>query len=476
MNPSNSNDATMKLSKQANASLRSRATLAALGGVLYGMIHAEAFANPYTSFISQSPSSLNPFRIISSLDASNHPDDTNKSSSDEVNPFTSLTHPLLSAAAPLVLSASLLFAPPVLSPTTQAIIEPANAATPTTAVSPTATAIDIDLKSLPSLTRKAIVNRDAISKYLIESAQSLQPILRILSESDTVTVTPPKDVKGAINSLLGGEAQFVINNDNLVDVRVESVPGVIIVRVINPNLPRLPFLKDGTAAMEFVDKIVDVAPKELERAAEEVQAIEKFLTWGAPETKPVTFGGSSLGKFLSSKFVYGGKTVSLGALGDLTNSEVVLGSLGVGIAGAYGASYAYYVYLREEAEKDAEEKKAAAAAKKKVKAAVKVEAPVVEKVEMKESVKEAKPEEASPVVVKDVVEGEAAPVDKAEVKEKEAEAKAVEVKYAVEDGYTAAAAASTATAGENAGSTIATEPPKKMRKRDAIKKIFGQKD
>lgn len=287
-------------------------------------------------------------------------------------------------------------------------------------------------------------------------------------------MAPPKDVKGAIDSLLGGEAQFVINNDNLVDVRVESVPGVIIVRVINPNIPRLPFLKDGTAALEFVDKIVDAAPERLERAAEEVRAIEQFLTWGAPETKPVTFGGSSLGKFLSSKFVYGGKTVSLGALGDLTNSEVVLASLGVGIAGAYGASYAYYVYLREEAEKEAEVKKAvaAAAAKKKamVKEPLKVEAASVEKVEVKEREKEAKP-----VEVKDAVKDGSEPaVLGKEDKENEEESKPEEATYAVDDGYAVAAAA--ATEKESVGLTEATEPPKKMRKRDAIKKIFGQKD
>ena len=297
----------MKLSKQSNTGLRSWTTLVA---VFYSPISVEAFANPSSRLFSLPRSSSSPSCLISY--AAHHPEDTDGSLSDGIHPFSSFTRPFLSAVAPLVLSASLLFAPPLLSPTPPAI-EPANAAT-TTAVSPTATTIDIDPKSLPALTRKAIVNRDAISKYLIESARSLQPVLRLLSETDAVVVAPPKDVKGAIDSLLGGEAQFVINNDNLVDVRVESVPGVIIVRVINPNIPRLPFLKDGTAALEFVDKIVDAAPERLERAAEEVRAIEQFLTWGAPETKPVTFGGSSLGKFLSSKFVYGGKTVSLGAL------------------------------------------------------------------------------------------------------------------------------------------------------------------
>ncbi|KAL7516949.1 hypothetical protein ACHAWX_001919 [Stephanocyclus meneghinianus] len=455
----------MKLSKQSKTGLRSWTTLVA---VLYSPISAEAFANPSSRLFSLPRSSLNPSCIVSY--AAQHPADTDGSSSDGMHPFSSFTRPFLSAVAPLVLSASLLFAPPLLSPTPPAI-EPANAAT-TTSVSPTAVTIDIDLKSLPALTRKAIVNRDAISKYLIESARSLQPVLRLLSETDAVVVAPPKDVKGAIDSLLGGEAQFVINNDNLVDVRVESVPGVIIVRVINPNIPRLPFLKDGTAALEFVDKIVDAAPERFERAAEEVRAIEQFLTWGAPETKPVTFGGSSLGKFLSSKFVYGGKTVSLGALGDLTNSEVVLASLGVGIAGAYGASYAYYVYLREEAEEEAEVKKAVAAAKKKamVKEPLKVEAASVEKVEVKEREKEVKP-----VEVKDAVKDGSEPaVLGKEDKETEEKSKPEEATYAVDDGYAVAAAASTEK--ESVALTVATEPPKKMRKRDAIKKIFGQKD
>ncbi|KAL7478635.1 hypothetical protein ACHAW6_004390 [Cyclotella cf. meneghiniana] len=455
----------MKLSKQSNTGLRSWTTLVA---VLYSPISAEAFANPSSRLISLPRSSSSPSCIISY--AAQHPADTDGSSSDGMHPFSSFTRPFLSAVAPLVLSASLLFAPPLLSPSPPAI-EPAYAAT-TTSVSPTAVTIDIDLKSLPALTRKAIVNRDAISKYLIESARSLQPVLRLLSETDAVVVAPPKDVKGALDSLLGGEAQFVINNDNLVDVRVESVPGVIIVRVINPNIPRLPFLKDGTAALEFVDKIVDAAPERLERAAEEVRAIEQFLTWGAPEAKPVTFGGSSLGKFLSSKFVYGGKSVSLGALGDLTNSEVVLASLGVGIAGAYGASYAYYVYLREEAEKEAEVKKVVAAAKKKatVKEPLKVEAASVEKVEVKEREKE-----VQPVEVRDAVKDGSEPaVLGKEDKETEEESKPEEATYAVDDGYAVAAAASTEK--ESVGLTVATEPPKKMRKRDAIKKIFGQKD
>lgn len=288
------------------------------------------------------------------------------------------------------------------------------------------------------MTRKAIANRDALQKYLIESAKSFQPILQLLSESDTVTVTPPKDIKKAINALLGGEAQFVVNNGQMVDVRVESVPGVIIVRVINPNIPRLPFLKDGSAAIQFVDQIVDVAPKELEKASEELLAVERFLTWGAPSNKQqITFSRSQLGQFLAAKFEYNGKGVSLGVFGDLTNSEVIIGSLGAGIVGAYGASYAYYVQLKEEAEREAEEKKAAVAAKKKVKAKEPAKVP-----EMMKPVMEVKTEKtkSSEVVID-----------------------------AVEEGYKAAA--SIISAKEPAKTE---EPKKKMRKRDAIKRMFGK--
>ena len=147
---------------------------------------------------------------------------------------------------------------------------------------------------------------------------------------------------------------FVINGDQVVDVRVESVPGAIIVRVINPNIPRLPFLGDGDAALEFVDGVVGAAPGGLERAASGARAVGDFLTWGVPRggTAPLRYGGSSLEAWMSSEF--GGT--------DLTNADVVFLSLAVGIGGAYASSYAYYLSLREEAEREAGEKKAKAAA------------------------------------------------------------------------------------------------------------------
>ncbi|KAL9180925.1 hypothetical protein ACHAXT_009730 [Thalassiosira profunda] len=267
--------------------------------------------------------------------------------------------PLAAAATSGLLVASLLFSNPLLPPPEAhaAVIK-----------SQTATSVDIDLKSFPSLARKAVVNRDKLTNYLIDSFKSFKPILDLLSESDTVAVTPPKDVKGAINeALTKGEAEFLVNGQS-VDVRVESVPGSLIIRVINPNIPRLPFLRDGTAALKFVDEIVDVAPGELEKAAEEVQAIEKFLMWGAPTKAPIQYQGSSLDYFLSSKFMWNGQTISLGSLGELTNSEVVFLGVGTGVIGAYTGSYAYYVSLKEEAEREAAEKKkakAAADAKKK---------------------------------------------------------------------------------------------------------------
>lgn len=196
----------------------------------------------------------------------------------------------------------------------------------------------------------------------------------LLSESDAVTVTPPKDVKGAINqALTKGDAQFLVNGE-AVDVRVESVPGVIVIRVINPHIPRLPFLRDGTAAIQFVDNIVDAAPEQLEKAAEEAETIGKFLSWGAPQQAPIQYRGSSLDNFLSSKFLINGNTVSLGSsLGDLINSEVAVLVAGAVIGGAYATSYAYYVSLNEKAERDAKEAKEKkaneAAAKKKAKAA-----------------------------------------------------------------------------------------------------------
>jgi hypothetical protein len=194
---------------------------------------------------------------------------------------------------------------------------------------------------------------------------------------------------------------FVINGDQVVDVRVESVPGAIIVRVINPNIPRLPFRGDGdaalefadgvvgaapgivsaaagaaalefadgiigaaalefadgvvgTAALEFADGVVGAAPGGLKRAASGARAVGDILTWGAPQGEGalVRYSGSSLEAWMSSEF--GGM--------DLTNADVVFLSLAVGIGGAYASSYAYYLSLREEAEREAGEKKAKAAA------------------------------------------------------------------------------------------------------------------
>eukprot|EP00579_Thalassiosira_antarctica_P000400 CAMPEP_0201872952 /NCGR_PEP_ID=MMETSP0902-20130614/5563_1 /ASSEMBLY_ACC=CAM_ASM_000551 /TAXON_ID=420261 /ORGANISM="Thalassiosira antarctica, Strain CCMP982" /LENGTH=381 /DNA_ID=CAMNT_0048399403 /DNA_START=90 /DNA_END=1235 /DNA_ORIENTATION=+ len=285
-------------------------------------------------------------------------DDEIQRNKEEANTMAEFSRPLFTAATSAFLATSLLFSNPLLPPPdAQAVAPPA--------VSQTATSIDIDLRSLPALTRKAIVNREKLTNYLIDSFKSFKPILDLLSDSDTVTVSPPTDVKAAINqALTKGDAQFIVNGE-AVDVRVESVKGVIIVRVISPNIPRLPFLKDGTAALQFVDEIVDVAPEELIKAADEVKAFEKFLTWGAPQKAPIQYAGSSVDNFLTSKFLWNGNTVSLGMLGDLTNSEVVLVGVGTGVVGAYSASYGYYISLQEEAERKAAETKAKMAAKKK---------------------------------------------------------------------------------------------------------------
>lgn len=381
--------------------------------------------------------------------------------SEVTNPLDTITRPLFTAVTSAALATSILFSNPLI-PT-----QDVQAAT-TKAVSPIATSIDIEIKNIPALTRKAIANRDALTNYVIESAKSIKPILELLSESDTVTVIPPKDVKGAVNALLtAGDAQFNINGES-VDVRVESVPGVIVVRVINPNIPRLPFLRDGTAALKFVDEIVDVAPTELNKVAEEAEAIEKFFTWGAPEKAPITFKGSTLDYFLKNKFTFNGDTVSLGALGDLTNSELILGGLSVAIAGAYGSSYAYYTSVKEAEEKSAAENKAKVAAKKKAKAAAEKAAKAKEEAQLVE--KEEKPA-ATPKKVEAPKEdaAEKVPEEKDEVTAVATEEKTLEVTKAEPEPVSPPAPVPAP-----APTPVDNEEPK-GRKRDAIKNLFRRK-
>jgi len=390
---------------------------------------------------------------------------------EEINPIVEFARPLITAATAAFLATSLLFSNPLLPP------PHAQAASVASASSQTATSIDIDLKSVPALTRKAIVNRDKLTNYLIESIKSFKPILDLLSEGDTVTVKPPADVKGAINrALTKGDAQFVVNGES-VDIRVESVPGVIVVRVINPNIPRLPFLKDGTAALQFVDGIADAAPAAIERSAGEVQAIGKFLTWGAPQTAPIQYKGSPVDSFLSSKFRVNGGPVSLGALGDLTNSEVALLAVGTVVVGAYSASYGYYVSLQEEADQAAQDKKDKMAEKKKAKAAADAKV----KADKKAAANEKEKANAASAAVA---------AEKAASNEKE---KANAASAAVEAEKAAASAkaepandtASEASGEEDSPAEIteeedapASEEKPRARRRDAIKNIFrrGDKD
>ncbi|KAL7463161.1 hypothetical protein ACHAXS_003636 [Conticribra weissflogii] len=368
------------------------------------------------------------------------------------HPLEEMTRPIINAAASALVASSLIFSNVLLPPQDAQAAPTASTQTPSTA-----TSIDIDLKGVPALTRKAIVNRDALSKYLVESAKSIEPILRLLSESDTVTIRPPQDVKGAIKSLAGGEAQFVVNGNNLVDVRVESVPGVVVVRIINPNIPRLPFLKDGTEALKFIDKIADEAPAKLEKVANEFDAVERFLTWGAPQKAPIQYKGSTLDYFLSSKFLYQGKPISLGILGDLNNSEVIVATLAAGVVGVYSTSYAYYIKLNEDAEREAEEKKEKAATAKKAKAAAKKAEELKEK-----QVKE----KAESMEVLAPVEEEEAPVQNEAntTEEQQTSDQSFQSNTTVESRYDIVS--------KELDNSEVEEPKQKQRKRDAFKKLF----
>jgi CBS domain-containing protein len=177
----------------------------------------------------------------------------------------------------------------------------------------------------------------------MESYSSIQPIIDILAsknDDNIVTITPPTNVKDAIDLLLTkGEATFIINSKEIVDVRVESVPGVLIVRVTNPKLPKIPYFPDATGAIQFVEDITTAADTAVTSTAPVVKTVSNFLTWGAPITTTTT--NEQL--FTS-----------------LSEDEIKVG-LGVGmvtIGGAYGVSYAYYTKQQQEAENEMNEKKA----------------------------------------------------------------------------------------------------------------------
>jgi hypothetical protein len=190
----------------------------------------------------------------------------------------------------------------------------------------------------------------------MDSYSSIQPIIDILAsknDDNIVTITPPTNVKDAIDLLLTkGEATFIINSKEIVDVRVESVPGVLIVRVTNPKLPKIPYFPDATDAIQFVEDITTAADTAVTSTAPVVKTVSNFLTWGAPIT--TTTNNEQL--FTS-----------------FSEDEIKVG-LGVGmvtIGGAYGVSYAYYTKQQQEAENEMNEKKAkmsaaTAATKKKI--------------------------------------------------------------------------------------------------------------
>lgn len=385
-----------------------------------------------------------------------------------------------------LLAASVLFGPP-----TALLPPPAANAAPV--INTQAVSIDIDLRSVPSLTEKVFKNRDALTRYLLETASTLQPVLKLLSDSDTVSVKPPADVKGAARNLASGEAQFLLNGKELVDVRIESVPGALIVRIVDPNLPRVPFLKDGTAAMKYVDELVDAAPmaldgvEKLERAALEVEKDVEFLgnvlTWGAPEkggaSSQITYRGSAIDRFLSSEFVVGEKAVA-------SNGEVLAGTVATTIVAAYGGSYTYYVSLQEEQERKDAEKKEMMLAKKK---AIAAKAKATSEPEAKSAVEVAAVEAEAKQAEADVT----IPYDAAAKLAYEASAKSIPFEDFKTQYVTDVVAAVKAKRGAVAGETSTTVPaaaakeegddltePKKSeagrkRKRDAIMNLFRRK-
>ena len=348
------------------------------------------------------------------------------------------------SGAAAVLAGALLLAgplPPV--PAASAALE---SSAPSTAAAATATAIDVDLRSLPGLTRRVVENRDRLDK-------DLRDVLEVVSGTKAVSVTPPADVRGAVNAALTrGDARFAVNGEP-VSVRVESVPGVVLVRVTSPRLPRLPFLRDGTAALRFADDIVGAAPQQLERAAEEVQVVENFLTWGAPQVAPLQYKGSAADAFFSAPLP--------APLDSLNRGEGALLATGTGVLGAYAASYAYYVALQEKAEAAMAEKKAKSDAAKKAKAA---------------AAKKAKAEAAKKAAAEEATAAKKAAAEETTAAATTAVAEKATTPEAPKEGIATETAAETRDDGGREGATPTNEGVGRKRKRNMFKRLFRRGD
>ncbi|EJK67593.1 hypothetical protein THAOC_11351 [Thalassiosira oceanica] len=342
------------------------------------------------------------------------------------------------AAASSLLAAALLLLP----------LQDASAAT--TPTPRTAAEIDIDLRSVPSLTRRAVQNRERLTGYLVDTAKSIKPILDLLSESDTVTVIPPADSKGAIERLVRGDAQAVVNG-NPVDVRVESVPGSVIVRITSPALPRLPFLADGSRAMAIVDDMVDAAPAVTRGAGE----VESFLTWGTDEPL-LKYKGSALDVLLSGESFPGGPTVG----------QVGLAAGVAGVGAAYAGSYAYYTSERQKQDEAAREK-AAANKRKAEERKKKAEEKKRKDQEAKKQEKAASQVEEEPIVEPEPPQEATTAASKQTEQQEQADGEAVAEDVKVVEDDRPAEEDDAAGASEDEDGV-----PERRRKRDALKRLF----
>lgn len=226
-----------------------------------------------------------------------------------------------------------------------------------------------------------------------EVRTTLTPALEDLAgPGSKVTVSPPRDVRGAVMDALSGQGTVVVNGE-AVGVSVQSEEGALDVRVTSRVLPRIPFRPppaEGTASASRRAAAPAVAPAVAPVVTAETAAVEGEDEEAESEATPSLWDGFV--SFLGSPFALNE---------DITNLQAGEIATVPGVAAVYGISYQYYLSEVEREEKEAAEKKSKIAAKKKKK-------------EVKADTDGKKKEEGASAETEDVTEPAMAPAPRSE--------------------------------------------------------------